>query len=49
MNVVKANATAVRGDDPAEVSATATVTTEDAAAELSITKAANPTSRWQHF
>ena len=44
VNVVKANATAERGDDPAEVSATATVTTEEAAAKLSITKSANPTS-----
>ena len=43
VNVVKANATAERGDDPEEVEATATVTTEDAEAKLSITKAANPT------
>ena len=43
VNVVKANGTAVRGDDPAEVSATATVTAEDAAAKLSITKTADPT------
>ena len=43
-NTVKANAKAVRGDDPAEVSASATVTTEDAAAKLSITKTAEPTS-----
>ena len=43
MNVVKANATAERGDDPEEVEATATVTAEEAAAELSITKSANPT------
>ena len=43
VNVVKANATAARGNNPAEVSATATVTAEEAAAELSITKSANPT------
>ena len=29
VNVVKANATAERGEDPEEVEATATVTTED--------------------
>ena len=44
VNVVKANATAVRGEAPEEVSATATVTAEAAAAKLSITKTANPTS-----
>ena len=44
VNVVKANATAVRGEDPDEVEATATVTAEEAAAELSITKSASPTS-----
>ena len=44
VNVVKANATAVRGDNPKEVEATATVTTEEAKAELSITKSASPTS-----
>ena len=43
VNVVKANATAERGDDPEEVEATATVTAEEAAAELSITKEADPT------
>ena len=43
-NTVKANATAVRGDDPAEVTAQVTVTAEDAAASLSITKTADPTS-----
>ena len=43
MNVVTANATAVRGDPPAEVEATATVIAEDAAAKLSITKTADPT------
>ncbi|MBQ4424098.1 MAG: hypothetical protein II872_07230, partial [Clostridia bacterium] len=44
VNTVKANAKAVRGDDPAEVTASATVTTVDASAKLSITKTANPTS-----
>ena len=44
VNVVKANATAARGDNPAEVTATATVTAEDAETELSITKTANPTA-----
>ena len=43
VNVVKANAKAVRGDDPAEVSATATVTAETAEAKLAITKTADPT------
>ena len=43
VNVVKANATAVRGDDPAEVQAQATVTTEAAEAKLSITKEASKT------
>ena len=47
VNVVKANATAVRGDDPAEVSATATVTAEDAAAKLSIKKTAAPTTVYE--
>ena len=44
VNTVKANATAVRGDNPAEVTASATVTTVDAESKLSITKTANPTS-----
>ena len=44
VNVVKANATAERGEDPKEVEATATVTTEAAAAKLSITQEAEPTS-----
>ena len=44
VNVVKANATAVRGDDPKEVETTATVTAADAAAKISITKTADPTS-----
>ncbi len=44
MNVVKANATAERGENPEEVSATATVTAEEAAAKLSITKTAAPES-----
>ena len=39
-----ANGTAARGDDPEEVSDDATVTTESASAELSITKTADPTS-----
>ena len=43
-NTVKANATAVRGSDPAEAQAQATVTTEAAAAALTVTKSANPTS-----
>ncbi len=42
-NTVTANATAARGDDPEEVEASATVTTEAAEAELSITKEADPT------
>ena len=44
VNTVKANATAVRGDNPAEVTASATVTTVDAESKLSITKTANPTA-----
>ena len=44
VNVVKANAKAVRGDAPKEATATATVTTEAAEAELAITKTATPTS-----
>ena len=44
VNTVKANATAERGENPAEVSATSTVTAEDAEAKLSITKTADPTS-----
>ena len=44
VNTVKANATAVRGDDPDEAEATKTVVTEEAAAELSVTKSADPTS-----
>ncbi|MBR4579424.1 MAG: InlB B-repeat-containing protein, partial [Oscillospiraceae bacterium] len=44
VNVVKANATAVRGADPEEVEATATVTAADAESKLSITKEADPTS-----
>ena len=42
-NTVTANATAVRGDDPAVVSADAEVTTVAAAAELSVTKSADVT------
>lgn len=41
-NTVTANAKAVRGNDPAEVEAKSTVTAEDAAAALSITKKADP-------
>ena len=44
VNVVTANATSERGDDPEEVEATATVTTEEAESKLSITKSADPTS-----
>ena len=44
VNVVKANATAARGENPKEVSATATVTAETAKAKLNITKTAKPTS-----
>ena len=45
VNVVKANAKAVRGEDPEETEATATVTTEAAKAELSVTKSADPTQK----
>ena len=38
VNIVKANATAVRGDDPAEVTATATVTAADPNPGISIDK-----------
>ena len=44
VNVVRANATAVRGDDPEEVEATSSVNAEDPSAELSITKIATPAS-----
>ena len=43
VNVVTANATAERGDDPEEVEATATVTTEEAEPELTVEKTASPT------
>ena len=43
VNVVTANATAVRGEDPEEVEASATVTAEAAEAKLSISKTADPT------
>ena len=42
VNVVTATATAVRGENPATVTASATVKAEDAAAELEITKTATP-------
>ena len=38
VNVVKANATAVRGENPEEATATATVTTEDPNGHLTVTK-----------
>ena len=47
VNVVTANATAVRGDDPEEAEATATVTAEDAAAKLSIKKTADLTTVYE--
>ena len=44
VNTVKANATAVRGNNPAEVEAKATVTTVAADAKLTVTKTADKTS-----
>ena len=44
VNVVKANATAVRGSNPDEATATATVTTEAAVPALTVTKTASPDS-----
>ena len=43
VNVITANATSERGENPDEVSATATVKAEDAKAKLAITKEADPT------